>query len=93
MEPRPPIWMIIVLVVQAVLALALLILGTSLSRSMGGNIAVADILGLSVPLALVLGTGALSWWLWGQGQKAIAGVLACLPLLVSFVFFGLFGIV
>ncbi len=95
MEQRPPIWLITVLVLQSLFALALLVLGVSLfsSSSNGiGRISVGEILLMAMPLAIVLGLGCLAWWLWMSGWRKLGGAVALTPFIPVLLFIIVFGL-
>ncbi len=93
MDEHPPIWLIAILALQAALALALLIIGVSLSSSFhaGGRIAATEILAMSVPFIVVLGLAALSWWLWIEGRRKLGCLAAALPIVPVLLFLIVFG--
>lgn len=93
MEEHPPIWLIAVLALQAMLALAGFAVGVTLIASPNGvgRIAVPQILVMSAPLVIVLGIGSLAWWLWMAGWRKLGGLVAFAPLfpiLLAIVVFG-----
>ncbi len=94
MEQRPPIWLIALLVLQTLIALALLVLGVNVAESLLGmrRITVLNILAMSVPLLVVLGMGGLAWWLWMSGKRVLGGLIACLPFVPVLLLLILFGL-
>lgn len=94
MNPRPPVWLIIVLAVQLALTLLLFAVGWSYSASAGQGRppSLADTIALTLPILAValLGAGAIAAN--RAGQRALSVVLALLPLPTILVLFGIVGV-
>jgi len=95
MTPRFPVWMIIAIVLELIVAALFFLFVYSLSSSLaqGATPATIDILLLALPLVAVAASGLVARGLWRAGRESMATlfVLAPLPLcLLLFAFLGAF---
>lgn len=85
----PPVWLVALFVGQVLVGLGLLYLGVAIT---GPGIRAADVLIFSIPLVFMTGTSGVSWWLWIEGWRASAWVVAALPLVLVFALVFLIGV-
>ena len=76
----PPVWLIALLALPVLLALAVMYLGLALS---GPHLKADIVLMYSAPLAVTLGTGSLAVWSWLENKRTIAiWIAAIVPALI-----------
>lgn len=68
-QGHPPIWVIALLCLQVLFALALTYVAVNFS---GSQLRAVDVLILSVPLFFTVGTSSLSWWSWQTGKRTLS---------------------
>ncbi len=93
MPARLPLWIIVALAVQLVLALVLFALGWSMTSSLaqGRPPAYADILLLVSPALTVIVCAVLANAAWRGAMRGVAKVLALLPIPAAFLLFAFLG--
>lgn len=84
MNRTHPTWLVFVLVVQAIGALAFMIAGATLPnfKSVVFENTATPSLALIAPLIFALLTGASSWWLWLRELTTLSKLMAFAPILL-----------